>query len=88
MKRPQCETCPYWDSKVYGPGSGYCTVEPPKIKPRFLTIFGKWTDDYPRAEWPLTGCFAGCGRHPAFKAYLASLAPDSAPAKGGENCTL
>ena len=80
MERPKCETCPYWVGDPEEP-MGECRIHYPEIpsgSPSYL-VEGL-------GYWPETSRKAGCGDHPDFPAYLASLKKPELPPIFCEHC--
>lgn len=78
MERPSCRTCVHWNDT--GERESECMRMPPTV---FVIPFPRDDGTYTESVFPMVSAGMGCGEHPDFPAYLASLAFDSVPEKGG-----
>jgi hypothetical protein len=74
MKKPTCETCPWWQDnseRFENDGMGQCrkTIPNPFRYGSIKTDPDIETESY----WPICPKGAWCGEHPDFPAYLESL---------------
>ena len=87
MDRPTCRTCPYWEIYLASDPQrgGVCERRPPVIVP-ISDIEEGW-----KTVWPETGAQEGCGEHPDFPAFIASMRRsqpvtlDDLPIKAGDS---
>ena len=80
MKKPKCETCPYWEKTDPGHVYADCRAVPPMhtLMVNISRDHYSARDDkisvnrFPNASWPNTGHDDWCGLHPDAVAYIAS----------------
>lgn len=65
MERPICATCVHFREFGNDPGEGQCKRLPPAV---ILDVNG-----VALSVWPEVSDYQGCGEHPDFPAYIASL---------------